>query len=78
MQASKRDDRLVAGDQLLEVDELPSAIREVVAGLVAYADERLRVNVGKDMENNELRRRVRELEEGPSDVQVAGTPTDGG
>lgn len=51
------DPRLVAAREAL--DHGPPSCVAVLRGLVAYADERLRVNVGLVAENSELRRRAR-------------------
>lgn len=44
----------------------PGSLRVVLGGLIAYAEERYRVNVGLVNENAALRKQVREPERGPS------------
>jgi hypothetical protein len=62
------DARLVAAREFLD-DYMGDEFRHlgIIEGLIAYAEERMRVNVGLVMENAELRRRVTDLTEGTRD-----------
>jgi hypothetical protein len=68
------DDRVTAARDLLATYEREGNRlkgQRVLRDLLAYSEERLRVNVGLVMENKELRQRVHELEEGPSEVAAS-------
>ena len=75
-----KDARIERAHEFLQMAKIASTPMELEAialieGLLAYADERLRVNVGLVMQNQELTRRLREPVISPTPLQDAEDAT---